>query len=104
MPIIKTLHSTLSAMHVRLAQARGQEGKPSLSFHQGSMLWKACWCTECVYVCVCVCLPFITSGPCPAGEILFVPIGVVLQVASIFTESIRLTLVQILLQRRGIKV
>lgn len=40
----------------------------------------------------------------PAGEILFVVIGVILQVASICTESVRLTLVQILLQKRGIKV
>lgn len=30
--------------------------------------------------------------------------GVILQVASICTESVRLTLVQILLQKRGIKV
>lgn len=38
------------------------------------------------------------------GEINFVVIGVVLQMASVATESTRLTLVQILLQRRGIKL
>mmetsp|Transcript_10258 Transcript_10258/g.17865 ORF Transcript_10258/g.17865 Transcript_10258/m.17865 type:complete len:349 (-) Transcript_10258:14-1060(-) len=38
------------------------------------------------------------------GEILFVKEGVFLQVASILCESVRLTLVQILLQRRGIKL
>lgn len=38
------------------------------------------------------------------GEILFVVVGVILQVASIATESVRLTLVQILLQKRGIKM
>jgi hypothetical protein len=39
-----------------------------------------------------------------AGEIIFVVIGVVLQGASIVCESVRLTLVQILLQQRGIKL
>ncbi|KAJ9533354.1 hypothetical protein QJQ45_026415 [Haematococcus lacustris] len=38
------------------------------------------------------------------GEILFVWVGVILQAASICTESVRLTLVQILLQSRGIKM
>jgi hypothetical protein len=38
------------------------------------------------------------------GEINFVPIGVFLQLASICTESTRLVLVQILLQRRGLKL
>lgn len=38
------------------------------------------------------------------GEINFVIIGVVLQMLSIGTESTRLTLVQILLQRRGLKL
>ncbi|KAL4418768.1 hypothetical protein ABPG77_010373 [Micractinium sp. CCAP 211/92] len=38
------------------------------------------------------------------GEINFVVIGVILQMASVATESTRLTLVQILLQRRGIKL
>ena len=37
--------------------------------------------------------------PLPAGELNFVVIGVVLQLASIVTESNRLVLVQILLQR-----
>lgn len=40
----------------------------------------------------------------PAGEIHFVVVGVLLQVGSIATESVRLTLVQILLQKRGIKM
>jgi hypothetical protein len=39
-----------------------------------------------------------------AGEIQFVLMGVILQVASIMTESVRLTLIQILLQKRGIKM
>jgi hypothetical protein len=39
-----------------------------------------------------------------AGEMLFNWTGLLLQVASIFTESLRLTLVQILLQKRGVKV
>lgn len=38
------------------------------------------------------------------GELQFVLIGVVLQMVSIVTEAIRLTLVQILLQRKGIKL
>lgn len=38
------------------------------------------------------------------GEINFIWIGVILQMASVATESTRLTLVQILLQRRGIKL
>ncbi|KXZ55918.1 hypothetical protein GPECTOR_2g1469 [Gonium pectorale] len=38
------------------------------------------------------------------GEIHFVVVGVMLQVGSIATESVRLTLVQILLQKRGIKM
>ncbi|GIL65961.1 hypothetical protein Vafri_19608 [Volvox africanus] len=38
------------------------------------------------------------------GEIHFVVVGVILQVGSIATESVRLTLVQILLQKRGIKM
>ncbi|PNW87036.1 hypothetical protein CHLRE_02g106200v5 [Chlamydomonas reinhardtii] len=38
------------------------------------------------------------------GEIHFVVVGVLLQVGSIATESVRLTLVQILLQKRGIKM
>ena len=41
---------------------------------------------------------------CPAGELNFVVIGVVLQMCSICTESTRLVLVQILLQRRGLKL
>ncbi len=45
-------------------------------------------------MCVCVC----------AGELLFDQTGVILQVMSIAAESVRLTLIQILLQRRGIKV
>ena len=39
-----------------------------------------------------------------AGEINFVVVGVLFQLASIATESTRLTLVQILLQRRGLKL
>jgi hypothetical protein len=48
----------------------------------------------------------VGTGICIAsyGEILFVAHGVMLQVASIVTESFRLTLVQILLQQRGIKL
>jgi hypothetical protein len=46
--------------------------------------------------------PVLISSP--VGEILFVVAGVILQVASIICESVRLTLVQILLQSRGIKV
>eukprot|EP00877_Chromochloris_zofingiensis_P006142 jgi/Chrzof1/1781/Cz10g20260.t1 len=38
------------------------------------------------------------------GELHFVVLGVALQIASIFTESIRLTLVQILLQAKGVKL
>lgn len=38
------------------------------------------------------------------GEINFVVVGVVLQMLSMCTESTRLTLVQILLQRRGLKL
>lgn len=38
------------------------------------------------------------------GEIHFVVIGVILQCASILCESTRLTLVQVLLQKRGIKL
>lgn len=38
------------------------------------------------------------------GEIEFVAFGVILQLGSIATESVRLTLVQILLQKRGIKM
>ncbi len=38
------------------------------------------------------------------GEINFVVIGVVLQLLSVACESTRLTLVQILLQRRGLKL
>ncbi|KAF5834059.1 hypothetical protein DUNSADRAFT_9409 [Dunaliella salina] len=38
------------------------------------------------------------------GELLFSAIGVVLQCSSIVTESFRLVLIQILLQRRGIKL
>ena len=39
-----------------------------------------------------------------AGELNFVVIGVVLQMCSICTEATRLVLVQILLQRRGLKL
>ena len=39
-----------------------------------------------------------------AGELNFIVIGVVLQMCSICTESTRLVLVQILLQRRGLKL
>ncbi|KAI7842150.1 hypothetical protein COHA_004173 [Chlorella ohadii] len=48
----------------------------------------------------------IAVGICIAsyGEINFVLVGVLLQMASVATESTRLTLVQILLQRRGIKL
>ncbi|PRW59075.1 sugar phosphate phosphate translocator [Chlorella sorokiniana] len=48
----------------------------------------------------------IAVGICIAsyGEINFVVVGVMLQMASVATESTRLTLVQILLQRRGIKL
>ena len=43
--------------------------------------------------------------PClPAGELNFVLLGVVLQLVSICTESTRLTLVQLLLQSRGLKL
>jgi len=38
------------------------------------------------------------------GEVVFIAIGVACQVASIFAEAIRLILVQILLQRKGIKL
>uniref|UniRef100_A0A7R9VSQ7 Sugar phosphate transporter domain-containing protein n=1 Tax=Chlamydomonas euryale TaxID=1486919 RepID=A0A7R9VSQ7_9CHLO len=38
------------------------------------------------------------------GELLFVVIGVVLQCSSILCESTRLTLVQVLLQKRGVKL
>lgn len=48
------------------------------------------------------CTHAASCHPPPAGEINFVPIGVILQMASVATESVRLTLVQILLQvRRG---
>ena len=40
----------------------------------------------------------------PAGELNFVLIGVILQLVSICTESTRLTLVQLLLQSRGLKL
>lgn len=40
----------------------------------------------------------------PTGEIKFVVVGVMLQAGSIACESVRLTLVQILLQKRGIKM
>lgn len=43
--------------------------------------------------------PIDSIPPLPAGELNFVVIGVVLQLASIVTESTRLVLVQILLQR-----
>ena len=45
-------------------------------------------------------------GPALAlrAELNFVLIGVMLQLASVVTESTRLTLVQILLQRRGVKL
>ena len=48
----------------------------------------------------------ISLGVCVAsyGEINFVLVGVMLQLLSIGTESTRLTLVQILLQRRGLKL
>lgn len=39
-----------------------------------------------------------------AGEINFVLVGVVFQLGSLVTESIRLTLVQIILQRRNLKL
>ncbi|KAK9815201.1 hypothetical protein WJX73_010856 [Symbiochloris irregularis] len=47
---------------------------------------------------------FVTAGVAIAsyGEINFVVIGVFLQLLSVATESTRLTLVQILLQRRGL--
>lgn len=49
--------------------------------------------------------PLLPSLPAlPAAEVDFVLVGVLLQLASICTESVRLTLVQILLQRRGIKM
>lgn len=37
-----------------------------------------------------------------AGEVFFVAQGVILQLSSVVTEAVRVTLVQILLQRRGI--
>ena len=39
-----------------------------------------------------------------AGEMALVPIGVAMQLGSVLTESTRLALVQILLQRRGLKL
>jgi hypothetical protein len=39
-----------------------------------------------------------------AGEINFVVIGVLFQLSSLVTESLRITLVQILLQRRNLKL
>lgn len=39
-----------------------------------------------------------------AGEVQFVPIGVMLQVGALIAESFRITLVQILLQKKGIKL
>ncbi len=52
-------------------------------------------------------LLYTDSPPCPcppAGELNFVLIGVILQLVSICTESTRLTLVQLLLQSRGLKL
>ncbi|EIE22024.1 plastidic phosphate translocator-like protein [Coccomyxa subellipsoidea C-169] len=48
----------------------------------------------------------VTAGVAIAsyGEINFVVIGVVLQLISVLTESTRLTMVQILLQRRGLSL
>jgi len=39
-----------------------------------------------------------------AGEVALVPVGVAMQLGSVLTESTRLALVQILLQRRGLKL
>ena len=39
-----------------------------------------------------------------AGEVALVPLGVAMQLGSVLTESTRLALVQILLQRRGLKL
>lgn len=44
------------------------------------------------------------SSLCAAGELNFVTVGVVLQLLSLLAESTRLTLVQILLQRKGVKL
>lgn len=45
-----------------------------------------------------------THHPPHTGELHFVLTGVLLQLCSIMTESTRLTLVQILLQRKGVKL
>ena len=51
-------------------------------------------------------MAIITAGVAlaSAGEVAMVPIGVAMQLGSVLTESARLALVQILLQRRGLKL
>lgn len=51
-----------------------------------------------------LCSPATVEVNAAAGELNFIVIGVVLQMCSICTESTRLVLVQILLQRRGLKL
>ncbi len=62
------------------------------------------WGTETFSVRALSVLMVVTVGVVIAsyGEINFVLVGVMLQLLSIMTESTRLTLVQILLQRRGL--
>ena len=54
--------------------------------------------------CACRLSSAISFGSSAAGELNFIVIGVILQMCSICTESTRLVLVQILLQRRGLKL
>ena len=72
-----------------------------------------CWSTTSGshvdhHVCQCVSMLLLYASiermSCAAGELNFIVIGVVLQMCSICTESTRLVLVQILLQRRGLKL
>lgn len=49
-------------------------------------------------------LPMPTPCLCNAGEVVFVLVGVACQVSSLLFEATRLTLVQLLLQSRGIKL
>ena len=60
------------------------------------------------HICQCVSMLLLWASnevtSCAAGELNFIVIGVVLQMCSICTESTRLVLVQILLQRRGLKL
>lgn len=74
---------------------------PMLVYAVGCMLGTEVFATHTCWILVVVVTGVLVAS---YGEVVFVLMGVVFQVASLLSEATRLTLVQLLLQSKGIKL